>query len=85
MPTPFCHEKETLKTINLLIYGYESAPVEIVLTPDDTALDILTKAGLEECSLFRKAEPQKYFHKEEAVFDQLRHDEALYAVLPSGD
>jgi len=72
--------------INLLIYGYESAPVAIDVTPEVTALDILSQAGLEECALLRKTPPQKYFHPEEAVFDQLMIEgETLYAVLPTED
>ena len=72
-----------MKTIALLILGSDSAPVELVITPDDTALSILTKAGLEDCYLFRKSEPQKYFQPQEAVYDQLKHGETLYARLPA--
>ena len=67
-----------MKTIFLQIAGYESAPVEIHITPDVTALNILTQAGLEECALFRTSEPQKYFQREDAVYDQLTDGEALY-------
>jgi hypothetical protein len=74
-----------LKTITLRIYGYESAPVELEITPESTAQDILSRAGLAECSLFRTTEPQKYFHHQEPVFDQITDGDSLYAVLPSGD
>ena len=35
-----------MKTVTLHIAGYESAAVEIVITPSDTALEILTRIGL---------------------------------------
>ncbi len=85
MPPLFCREEEALKTINLLIYGYESAPVAIGITPEFTAQDLLTKAGLEECDLVRMSEPQKFFQREEPLYGQLTDGDALYAVLPSGD
>jgi hypothetical protein len=85
MPTPCCHEEEAVKTINLLIYGYESEPVAVSITPEDTALSILTQAGLDGCSLLRKAEPHRYFHNSEAPYAELTDGEALYAILPSGD
>jgi hypothetical protein len=73
-----------MKTIALLILGYDSAPVEMDITPDVTALNILTQAGLEDCSLIRTSEPQIFFSREEVIYDEVNDGEALYAVLPTG-
>jgi hypothetical protein len=56
-----------MRTIALQIVGEESAPVEIGITRDVIALDILTPVGLEECELFHKSKPQKYFQRGEAA------------------
>ncbi len=74
-----------MKTITLRIYGYESEPVAVCITPEDTALAILTQAGLDGCSLLRTSEPHRYYHSSEAPYAELTDGETLYAVLPSGD
>lgn len=74
-----------MRTINLLIYGYESEPVAVSITPEDTAFSILTQAGLDGCSLVRNSEPHKYYHNSEAPYTELTDGETLFAVLPGGD
>jgi len=74
-----------VKTITLQIFGYDSDAIEIEIAPNDTALDILTKAGLEDCYLISNAPPHNYFSPEEALYTQLRDGESLYAQLPEDD
>jgi hypothetical protein len=71
-----------MKICNLLIYGYESEPVAVSITPEDTALSILSQAGLDGCCLVRNSEPQRYFHDSEAPYAELKDAEVLFAVLP---
>jgi hypothetical protein len=73
-----------MKTITLLIGDYESEPVEISITPDMTALQILTQVGLEECTLARVEEPMNFL-LEEAVYDKVLDGEMLYAFFPPGE
>jgi hypothetical protein len=72
-----------MKTITLQIAGYESAAVEIVTTPDDTPLEILTRMGLEECTLCSGSDLANPFEPNEAVYEKLRDGQALYAILPA--
>jgi hypothetical protein len=72
-----------MKAITLQISGYESAPVEIVITPDDTALKILTRMGLEECARSSGSDLSNHFEPNEAVYEKLRDGQALYAILPT--
>jgi hypothetical protein len=85
MPPRFCPEEEAVKTITLRIFGYESEPVAVSITPEDTALAILSQAGLDGCSLVRKSAPHRHYHNSEAPYAELTDGEALYAVLPGGD
>ena len=71
-----------MKTVNLLIYGYESEPVAVSITPEDTALSILVQAGLDGCSLLRKSEPHRYYHNSETPYAELTDGESLFAILP---
>jgi hypothetical protein len=72
-----------MKTITLQIAGYESAAVEIPITPDVTALKILTRMGLEECALCSGSDLSNPFEPNEAVYKKLRDGQALYAILPT--
>jgi hypothetical protein len=72
-----------IKTITLQIAGYESAAVEIDITPDDTPLKILNRMGLEECTLCSGSDLANPYKPTEAVFEKLRDGQALYAVLPA--
>jgi hypothetical protein len=74
-----------LKLVNLLIYGYESQPIAVSITPEDTALSILTKCGLDGCCLLRNSEPHRYYDNSDSPYADLANHETLYAVLPSGD
>ena len=71
-----------MKRISLQIAGYESEPVEIHITPEATALTILTRLGLEECALSPSPDPGEAFLPSAPVFDQLREGERVYAILP---
>jgi hypothetical protein len=79
LPPLFCHEEETLKTIELKILGSDREPVDIVITPEVTPQDILTQLGLANCCLSRQGE-QYYFHPEEAIYDTLEDGDKLYAI-----
>jgi hypothetical protein len=72
-----------MKTITLQIAGYESAAVDIAITPSDTALEILTRMGLEECALCSGSDLANPFEPTEAVFEKLRDGQAVYAILPT--
>jgi hypothetical protein len=74
-----------MRTINLLIYGYESEPVTVSISPEDTALSILTQAGLDGCSLLRNSRPERCYHNSEAPYAELTDGETLFVVLPDGD
>jgi hypothetical protein len=71
-----------MRTINLLIYGYESEPVAVSIGPEDTALSILTQAGLDGCCLLRNSEPHRYYNDSEAPYTGITEGEFLFAVLP---
>ena len=70
-----------MKTITLQIAGYESAAVEIVITNDDTPLEILSRMGLEECALCSGSDLANPFEPTEAVYEKLRDGQALFAIL----
>jgi hypothetical protein len=71
-----------MKTVTLQIAGYESAAVEIGITPADTALEILTRMGLEECTLSSGSDLANPFEPTEAVYEKLRDGQTLFAILP---
>jgi hypothetical protein len=70
------------KTLFLQILGYASAPFEIEITPDMSARDILTKAGLEDCSLINNSPPHNYFDPMDHLYDRVTSGECLNAQLP---
>jgi hypothetical protein len=72
-----------MKTVTLQIAGYESAPVEMDITRDVTALDILTRMGLEDCALSLSSDISNPFAPNEAVYEKLRDGQVLYAILPT--
>jgi hypothetical protein len=72
-----------VKTITLQIAGYESAAVDIDITPDDTPLEILARMGLEECTLCSGTDLSNPFEPNEAVYEKLRDGQSLYAILPT--
>jgi hypothetical protein len=74
-----------LKICNLFIYGYESEPIAVSISPEDTAISILTKSGLDDCFLMRNSEPHRYYHDSEVPYSDLTDGETLFAVLPGDD
>jgi hypothetical protein len=74
-----------MKIANLFIYGYVSEPVTVSVMPEDTALTILSKCGLDGCFLVRESEPQRRYEDSDTPYADLTDAENLFAVLPDGD
>lgn len=72
-----------IKTVFLQIAGYESPAVAIDITPEETALSLLTQAGLEECTLFSGPDLANPYEPTDPVYERLRDGQAVYAVLPA--
>ena len=71
------------KTIFLQIAGYESAAVAIDITPEATALSLLTQVGLEECALCPGPDLANPYESTEGVYEKVRDGQVLFAVLPA--
>jgi hypothetical protein len=74
-----------MKMCNLLIFGYESEPIAVSVMPEDTALTILSKAGLDGCFLVRESDPQRHYDDSETPYPDLTDGQQLFALLPDGD
>ena len=72
-----------MKTIFLSIAGYESAAVDLDITPDDTALHILARVGLEECVLCSGSDLANPFEPTEVVYEKLLDGQSVVAILPA--
>jgi hypothetical protein len=72
-----------IKTIFLSIAGYESAAVDMDITPDDTAHHILARVGLEECRLCSGTDLANLFEPTEAVFEKLQDGQSVFVILPA--
>jgi hypothetical protein len=73
------------KTIFLQIAGYESEPVAVSISPEDTAFIILKKCGLDGCFLMRDAEPHSYYNDSDTPYPGITDGQQLFALLPGDE
>jgi hypothetical protein len=74
-----------LKLANLSLYGYVSDPIAVSISPEDTAISILTKCGLDGCFLMRDAEPHSLYHDSDTPYPAITDGQQLFALLPGDE
>ena len=71
-----------MKQVAIKVAGTEGDPIDIQLQPGQTAGEVLHQLGFKD-GLLSPVNPTKIFAPEEELYDQLKHGETLYALLPT--